>query len=129
VKHTLYHAGFSPELQFYAPKTDRVLPFVRVGGGLNYVSGVEQMFVLNSDTLVEGMDPEIVYKNSLTFDVMAGFGFDLLVTRSIIICLSYSFRYWQPVLGSIQDDFPLTALPYREIFYSHGIQATALFRL
>ena len=129
VKHTLYHAGFSPELQFYAPRTDRVLPFVRVGGGLNFVTGAEQMFVLNSDTLVVGMEPETIYTSRLNFDIMAGFGLDLLVTRSIIICLSYSFRYWQPVLGSIQDDFPLTALPYREIFYSHGIQATALFRL
>jgi hypothetical protein len=129
VKHTLYHAGLAPELQFYAPMADWGLPFVRLGGGLNYVAGVEQMFVLNSDTLVEGMNPEIVYKNRLNFDVIAGFGFDVLITRSLAICLSYSFRYWQPVLGSIQDDFPLAGLPYHETFYSHGIQATMLFRI
>ena len=63
------------------------------------------------------------------FDVMAGFGLDILISRSIAICLSYSFRYWQPIKGSIEDDFPLTALPYHETFYSHEIQATMLFEI
>lgn len=129
VKHTFYHAGLEPELQFCALLTGRIMPFVRLGGGLNFVSGSEQMFVLNSDTLVTGMDPHIVYKNHWNFDVMAGFGLDLLVSRSLTICISYSFRYWQPMKGSIQDDFPLTALPYHEIFYSHGIQAAMLFEI
>jgi opacity protein-like surface antigen len=129
VKHAFSHAGLAPELQFCAPMTDRTLPFVRLGGGLNYVSGAEQMSVLNSDTLVTGMDPQTVYKSPWNFDVMAGFGLDILISRSMAICLSYSFRYWQPIKGSIEDDFPLTALPYHETFYSHGIQATMLFEI
>jgi hypothetical protein len=129
VKHTIYHAGLAPELQFCIPITDRTLPFVRIGGGLNYVAGNEQMFVLNSDTLVTGMDPETMYNGHWNFNVMAGFGFDLLVTRSITICLSYSFTYWQPVQGAIYNDFPLNGLKYHEIFYSHGIQAMMLFEI
>jgi hypothetical protein len=129
VKHTIYHAGLAPELQFCVPMTDRTLPFVRIGGGLNYVAGNEQMFVLNSDTLVTGMDPETMYNGHWNFNVMAGFGFDLIVARSITICLSYSFTYWQPVQGAIYNDFPLNGLKYHEIFYSHGIQAMMLFEI
>jgi hypothetical protein len=129
VKHTFYHAGLAPELQLYAPITYQALPFVRLGGGLNFFTGIEQMFVLNSDTLVTGMDPETKYSGRWNFDILAGIGLDLLVTRSIKICLSYSFTYWQPVHGSIENDFPLNGLTYHENFYSHGIQATMLFRL
>src|SRR5271157_5398166 len=129
VKHTIYHAGLAPELQFCVPMSSRTMPFVKIGGGLNYVTGTEQMFVLNSDTLVTGMDSETIFNGHWNFDVMAGFGIDLSVATSIKICLSYSFTYWQPVQGSIENDFPLNGLQYHEIFYSHGVQATMLFEI
>jgi hypothetical protein len=127
VKHTFYHASVSPELQFFAPISEGAVPFVRIGGGMNFVWGNEQMFVLNSDTLVDGMVPQTVYNNQLCFDAMAGLGIDFRITHSLWFCFSYSFRFWQPVQGSIEEDFPLTELNYHEIFFSHGIQLTMLF--
>jgi hypothetical protein len=127
VKHTFYHAAISPELQVSLPVSGPALPFFRIGGGLNFVSGREQMSVLNSDTLVDGMVPQTAYKDRFSFDAMTGFGVDVRLMRRLRFCFSYSFHYWQPVNGSIEEDFPLTALNYHEVFFSHCIQIAMLF--
>ena len=128
VRHSFIHCGIDPELQVPFPSFDaeRLRPFLTVGGGLNYLYINERTYTLDGSTEIVWIDQPYIKEGRFSADGGAGFGFDFLLTRDATMCLSYSFRYWQPVRYGIQQDFPRTAQPYHEDFRTHKVTLSLL---
>jgi hypothetical protein len=130
VRHTYYHCGLEPEVQFCAPKSDFAIPFVRVGAGLHYTYIRETTFWPDSSNMpVQYTDLPYVNDGSFAVSAMAGFGFDIALEKLATISLAYSLRYWQPVHYEIKRDFIVDGQPYHETFFSHGFLFSILFNL
>jgi hypothetical protein len=95
---------------------------------LNYVYVRERTYFLENGQEVVWIDlPPYVNSGALSVSGSAGFGFDHALTRSAMVSLWYSFRYWQPVRFGAADDFCLQEQPYHETFFSNRFHLALLF--
>jgi hypothetical protein len=122
-----YHFSMSPQLQFPFPAlaNKRVLPYVMIGGGMNYTYVAEHTYFLGDGEVIF-QDQPYIDKGTFSADAETGIGFDWIVTRNATLTLAYSLSYWQPVRYSIQRDFPLNAQNYSETFLSHKVSVALL---
>jgi hypothetical protein len=130
VKYAFYHAGFEPELHFPLYFTGRTRPFVLIGGGVHYVYVREHTYFLEGGQEVVWIDlPPYVRSGVFSASLCAGAGFDYALSRSAMVSLWYSLRYWQPVRFGVEEDFPLFKQRYHETFFSNRFLVALLFDL
>jgi hypothetical protein len=127
VRHSFIHCGIDPELQVPFPSFDneRLRPFLSIGGGLNYLYVNERTYALDGSVEYDFTDQPYIKEGRFSADGGAGLGFDCMLTRDATMCLSYSFRYWQPVRYVIWRNFPL-GQPYHEVFFTHKVAVALL---
>ncbi len=120
VQHDYYHAALEPQLHFCLWHMQNVDVFTSIGCGCNVVWVREQTFFLQNQS------QEILYTDrnyesnvSLSFHALVGIGCDFNISKQFALSAGYSFRYLYPVSYDIQDDFPLTALTYRETLFGN----------
>jgi hypothetical protein len=129
VKYSFYHISADPFLQFPLSLTGRMRPFLLLGGGVNYTIARKRTYALDKSIEFIYFDLPWIYVRSGYFSMhaAAGFGLDYALTRSAMISMWYTLRYWQPVRYEIEQDFPLSAQQYHETFRSHQFHLTLLF--
>jgi hypothetical protein len=133
IKNRFIHFGFSPEVVIILPQITNIIPYVFVGGGINYMHFDEKFYVLEDPsrplqfTDGSGMEPHTSKRWSP--HVNYGAGADIYLTRDIGISIRYDFRFWEPVKFDESRDFPAKAASYREIFLTHALQLQFLLAL
>jgi hypothetical protein len=129
VKYSFYHAAIDPALQFPLSQTERVKPFLVLGGGLDYVYAKKSTEAIDKshEWYYENLPWMYVRSGRFSGHTAVGFGLDYAVSRGALVSLGYSFRYSQPVRYGLQEDFPLQEQNYRETFFSNLFQLALLF--
>ena len=116
-------------LQLSLGSTGRTKPFLLVGGGINFVRTSRRTFALdkNLEYIYSNLPSIYIRSDRFSIDATGGFGMDCALTRSATVSFWYSLRYWQPVRYGIEDDFPYSAQPYHETFFSNHFDLVLLF--
>ncbi|MBN1575265.1 MAG: hypothetical protein JW913_01840 [Chitinispirillaceae bacterium] len=123
----MLHIGFEPSLQFPFRVVPRLWAYGAIGGGIHYVSLIEEERIIDDRRIVEG-DPWLEEGRRASFSAAAGAGLEITATRSLSFFLHYSFRFWQPVERMTRRDlFPIDAKSYAERFFTHSVSWGILF--
>jgi hypothetical protein len=124
-KYSFFNVSFNPTIQLPVATTDRVQPFLTLGGGINYTTTKLNTLNLTKDTEVVFQQ---IYFNAANFSIsaIAGFGFDISLSRMWTVSMGYSFRLWQPVRYAINNDFLMTGQQFHETFLSHYFHMSLL---
>lgn len=128
-KLSIVHAGIEAELQYVLPPPPqtRLTPFVRLGGGLNYVRFRERFYLLDNqrqEVKFIGMDANM--EKRWCPNLLAGAGFDVEFSKDFGISVGYSFRYWRPVKYGYTIDL-VEPVDYWEEFFTHMVNVNILF--
>jgi hypothetical protein len=122
----LYHAGLQPMIQFPLRLSDGVWTYAAIGGGLHYVTLLEEERIASDRRRVSDNYLERSSRISTSAAVSAGMEFE--VSSRLVFSFKYLFRFWKPVARkTARDLFPYEKLPYTERFFTHGISAGFLF--
>jgi hypothetical protein len=118
VRNFYYHAGLEPQLHISPWHSRRVAPFVCIGAGAHCVWVQERTFLLHDPSQeILFTDRKYVSNASFSFSLISGLGCDIALNKRFGITLSDYFRYLYPVSYTINQDFPLYEMPYRESLY------------
>ncbi|MBN1307539.1 MAG: hypothetical protein JXA18_06460 [Chitinispirillaceae bacterium] len=124
----MYHAGIEPLLHVpFRMAPNRAWAYGAIGGGIHYVTLVEEVRIIEDRRRVEGI-PWLEESKRVSFGAAAGAGLEITVNPWMSFFSQYAFRFWKPVKRTTQRDlFPLDAKPYAERFYTHDITVGILF--
>lgn len=114
------HLGFDLDLHFVLQESRKVDSYILLGGGFNYM----HMFMEFIPPDYNGLDAKRWYPSA-----NGGAGLDIRFSKRLGLSIAYSFRFWQPLKYLYKTDLPITAIEYRETFYSHMAQVQLLFNL
>ena len=129
IKYSFTHLGIEPQLQYTFPRQDNIFPYICAGTGLNYVATREHTYLNNSSTEIQWEDIPYVSSDNISISVAGGAGFDISLSPTLLLNVSYLFRYWHPVSYEDKLDFPLSTVDYHEVFYSNVFQVNLVFAL
>jgi hypothetical protein len=120
VRNYYYHAGLEPQVHFTPWHSRLFSPYGCLGAGVNCVWVRERTFLLHDPAQeILYTDRNYISNISVSFDVSAGIGCDIAVSRKFSLTLCDMFRYLYPVSYLLNQDFPLDAMPYREALYGN----------
>jgi len=120
VQHDYFHGALEPQLHLCLWQTQNVDVYTALGCGFNVMWVHEQTFFLHNPSQ-EILYTDRNYENnvSCSFHALLGIGCDYRINKKFAASIGYSFRYLYPVSYDITDDFPLTAMQYKETLFGN----------
>ena len=123
------HIGLNLDIHLVRQITNRLSPFVLLGGGLNYMH-MEERTVLPDDPSQEILvNYAAANVKRWSPSLNLGAGFDSRLTRQIGLSVAYAYCLWKPVKYLDASDMPLKPIEHEERFYTHRFQVKFLFSL
>lgn len=125
----IYHAGLQPMIQFPLRLSDGVWSYAAIGGGLHYVTLLEEEHI-DSDRNTRVIDNYLERGSRISTSAAVSAGMEFEVSSRLVFSFNYLFRFWKPVARkAARDLFPYEKLPYAERFFTHGVSAGFLLSL
>jgi hypothetical protein len=116
--YSFRHAGCDLDIHFIIQGNGKINWFMLAGGGFNYMH-----------TVMKTDPPDFGGLDATKWCPSAhgGTGFDIKLRPTLGLEIAYIFRFWQPVEYLDKTDMPISAVDYKETFYSHMVQVKLLF--
>jgi hypothetical protein len=128
VENYYYHVACGPSFQCALGTFGRVTPYVTGGAGASLVWVNERTFFLDEPSQeVLFTDRQYVNGTSYSFSADAGIGMDVALSSRWALSIAATLRFLSPVSYRIKEDYPLTAMNYRETLYGGDLKAGLLF--
>lgn len=128
VENYYYHVACGPSLQLSLGTFDRVTPYLTGGVGASLVWVNERTFFLDEPGQeVLFTDRQYVNGMSYSFSADAGIGMDVALSARWALGIAATLRLLSPVSYRIKEDYPLTAMNYRETLYGGDLKVGLLF--
>lgn len=128
VNMDLFYGGIVGEVQFPFTVSPDGSFYLALGGGAHGAYSKEYETVVGSPSTVVN-DPYLETHFTFSGSVHAGVGFEILISRSLGVALTYNARYWNPIAYPMSRDlFPYQKVDYREQFISHEVYFNIIVR-
>jgi hypothetical protein len=122
-------AGMSSVLNVNVPLELRNVEFSFAAGGGIYYSRYQEKVREHDGQKQWLYDSYFLKRSKITGCLDIGAFSELPFINKNILCLSYNFRYWQPVRYSASRDlFPVKSITYRERFFTQWLGINILYR-
>ena len=123
------HLGLNLDIHLIRQLTNRLSPYVLLGGGLNYMHMEERTVLPNDPSQEVSVNYAAANVKRWCPGLNLGAGFDRRLTRQIGLSVAYAYCLWKPVKYLDASDMPLKPVEHEERFYTHRIQVKFLFSL